>query len=78
MSVPPTLYTSTARRVIEHVAARTGVPATVMLAPTRRHDAVRARWRAMRLLRRMHYSLPDIGYALNRDHTTVLHGLRRS
>ena len=37
----------------------------------------RARWRTWARLREMNYSLPAIGSAANRDHTSILHGLRR-
>lgn len=36
-----------------------------------------ARWRVWRVLRLMGYSLPGIGRASGRDHTTILHGLNR-
>lgn len=38
---------------------------------------VRARWRVWAKLREMKYSLPGIGSAANRDHSTILNGLKR-
>lgn len=39
--------------------------------------AVRARWFAFNALRERGWSLPRIARAFNRDHTTVIYGLRR-
>lgn len=72
----PILMCSTVRRVLAYVQRRTGVDSGEILGRSRLRDHVRARWRVMRILRRMHYSLPQIGMAMNRDHTTVLYALR--
>lgn len=37
----------------------------------------RTRWRIAKAARIAGFSLPTIGRALNKDHTSVLHGLRR-
>ncbi len=73
----PILLTSTANRVIDHVCMRQGVSPARIRQRDRRPDAVAARRQVCRVLRRLGYSLPMIGYAVERDHTTVLHHLRR-
>jgi chromosomal replication initiation ATPase DnaA len=55
-------------------------------ADCRKPALVRARWRIAEAARAVphpeypaqpRFSLPEIGRALNRDHTTILHGLRK-
>ena len=54
------------------------MPRDLVLGVTRQADAVLARHVAMALAQRcLAYSLPRIGRLLARDHTTVLHGVRR-
>lgn len=44
----------------------------------RQHHICRARWAVMLVLQRRGYSTPRIGRALGgRDHTTIMHGLKR-
>ena len=65
-------------RVVDLVAAEFTVPRDLVLGVTRQADAVLARHVAMALAQRcLAYSLPRIGRLLARDHTTVLHGVRR-
>jgi chromosomal replication initiator protein len=65
-------------RVVDLVAAEFTVPRDLVLGVTRQADAVLARHAAMALAQRcLAYSLPRIGRLLSRDHTTVLHGVRR-
>jgi hypothetical protein len=67
-----------AREVIERVAGEHGFTLGVLRSPSRSPRLVRARWAAMAAARsETDASLPQIGRILNRDHTTVLHGLRR-
>lgn len=49
-----------------------------VLGPKRRTPIVRARWRVWVRLRAYGYSLPGIGRQTGRDHTSILHALRRS
>ena len=50
-----------------------------LISTLRRQDLVRARHIAMWLARQRYgVSLPNIGRTINRDHTTVLHGIRRA
>ena len=44
----------------------------------RERQEVRARWHAARLMRDEGLSLPQIGAALNRHHTTIMHALKAS
>jgi chromosomal replication initiation ATPase DnaA len=65
-------------RVVDLVAAEFTVPRDLIMGVTRQADAVLARHAAMALAQRcLAYSLPRIGRLLHRDHTTVLHGVRR-
>lgn len=67
-----------ASRIIAEVAARHGLKVAVLLGRSRRAEAVLARHEAMYELRRqVGLSYPDIGCRMRRDHTTVLHGVRK-
>lgn len=47
-----------------------------VLGPQRTRPITRARFRSWRRLRALGYSLPGIGFAYRKDHTTILNGLR--
>jgi chromosomal replication initiation ATPase DnaA len=49
----------------------------VLTGPSQQERLLRARWEAMARLRDVGLSSPAIGGLLGRDHSTVLHGLRR-
>jgi chromosomal replication initiator protein len=68
-----------ARQVQEAVAARLELTVAVLLSPRRTAPVARARQLAMYLTRELtDLSLPAIAEAFNRrDHTTVLHAIRR-
>lgn len=66
-----------AERVLTHVSERTGVSIDRIHEYGGGSEATVARRRAARLFRRMGYGLPDIGLAMHRHHTTVLHHLGR-
>ncbi|MBD3817905.1 MAG: hypothetical protein IE912_03185 [Brevundimonas diminuta] len=69
-----------ARTVIEFVAASYGLPVAALTGDCRRNVVVRPRQFAMYAIRQLcpHLSLNMIGRALGgRDHTTILHGLRK-
>lgn len=75
---------STMREIAAEVAGAHGVPLKRLLSPSRFTPVVRARWEAMARIRavqwpdgRPRYTLPQIGRFLGRDHTTVIHGIRR-
>jgi chromosomal replication initiator protein len=67
------------RQVQEAVAARLGISIDELLSPSRTARIARARQLAMYLTRELtDLSLPAIAQAFNRrDHTTVLHAIRR-
>ena len=54
-----------------------GVPVWSIFGPRKEARIVRARWDAWALARAAGWTLPEIGRAFNRDHTTILHGLRK-
>lgn len=69
----------TVPRIISTVASAYGVRRDALTGPSRRQDYVEPRWIAMALARSLTAaSLPRIGRHFGgRDHTSVLHGLRR-
>ena len=66
-------------RALSAVAAAFGVREGVILGPRRHTDATRPRF-ALYLLtdESGHYKLQQIGKRMDRDHTSVLHGIRRA
>lgn len=68
-----------ARKMLEEVAEQTGFTKHEIIGPQRNVDLVAARHYLMwRLRRETTWSLPEIGRFLGgRDHTTVLHGVRK-
>ena len=55
------------------------VPAIELLSASRKRKVVAARQPVMAVLYDLHeMTLADIGAALERDHTTVLHGIRQA
>ena len=64
--------------LLEDAAREAGVPAAVILGPSRRRAIA---WPRMRAMARAHldygFSLPAIGRVFRRDHTSVLHAVRR-
>lgn len=64
--------------IIRAVSREMDCPEDRITAPGKgRVDASRARQEVMRRAYATgHYSLPEIGRALGRDHTSVLHGIR--
>jgi chromosomal replication initiator protein len=69
---------ATPSAILLAVARYYGVKADDLKARSRRKQIVEPRQIAMYLLREDgHLSTPDVGRVLNRDHTTVLHGLKQ-
>jgi len=78
--LPPGLKAKAkARRIVAEVAERHGFTADDIFGEGRKSALVAARWDAMTLVHRANpsWSLPQIGIFFNRDHTSVLHALRR-
>jgi WhiB family transcriptional regulator, redox-sensing transcriptional regulator len=63
--------------IVAAVADRHGLTVEVLTGDGRSRGVVAARREAMWCLRESGLSLPDVGRVLGRDHSTVLHGLRR-
>ena len=68
---------TTIRAIIRDASVLTGIPVPDIIGHKRTKEFVRVRQAVMWEARRQGYSLPQIGRALNRDHTTVIHGLRQ-
>jgi chromosomal replication initiator protein len=64
-------------RVVARVAAAFGVPPAEVLGPSRQRRVLVPRQVAMLLAREAGLSLPQVGAAFGRDHTTVLHACRK-
>ena len=64
--------------MLDAVSAVLGVPVDRILSPSRSAPIVRARQACMVLLREAGMSLPEVGKALGRHHSTVIHGLTRA
>lgn len=64
------------RQIIEAVAAEADVPVAHILGRRLDRKTVQARQLAMYVAVRAGHSLPKVGEVFNRDHTTVLHGVR--
>ena len=65
------------RDVLSDACATAGISVTDAQGPCRRRDLATQRFHVMWLLRRAGWSYPRIGRRLNRDHTAILHGVRR-
>jgi hypothetical protein len=74
----PLVVPSRLKQVISAVANRYGVQLRDLVSDRRPRNVIRARQVAMYLAKELTgHSLPSIGRALLRDHTTVLHGCRQ-
>lgn len=62
--------------IAERVAQETGVPVPFIFGTSRRQQEAHARQRVYFYAAQAGLSLPHIGRAMGRDHTTVLHGIR--
>lgn len=62
--------------ILNHVSEREDVLVEDIIGVSRHRKAVKARRRAARLLRRLGFSLPAIGFALHRDHSSALNLIR--
>lgn len=73
----PSFKQSQAQRMAEIAAKRYGVSVEDVLGPSKEKHFVEARRYAWKMARRSGWSLTEIGRAFNRDHTTILVGLRK-
>jgi len=77
-SIVPQTSNATVRNVIAATAQVFDVPESGLLGRYRRPDLVEARQVAMALaVHLLSKSMPAVGRAFDRDHTTVLHAMRR-
>lgn len=73
------LTTASCRFLTSVVALQTGVSEKTLIAPAKLRHVVEARDKLIKLIfEHTQHSLPMIGKAVHRDHTTVLHSLRKS
>jgi chromosomal replication initiation ATPase DnaA len=64
--------------LIARVAVAHGLTVADLLGPSHKRKLAYARWEAMAAIKaEFDDSLPMIGRLFNRDHTSVLHGLRK-
>ena len=78
-AIPVALKRHQTRRIIKICADEFGVSPEDMLSPWRRRTITWARFAAWDLMRQhTRMSYPEIGRKFNRDHTTILSGVRRS
>ena len=75
---PPAYMASTPIELVAQIARTHGLTAADLIGPSKVRSVCIVRWRAMKALRDHGRSLSSIGRILNRDHTTILHGLRRA
>lgn len=62
--------------IVDEVSDATGVPVHMILSNDMRREITQARQLAYFVAHTHGFSLPEIGKAMNRDHTTVLSGIR--
>ncbi|MBL9070431.1 MAG: hypothetical protein JNM03_10620 [Sphingopyxis sp.] len=75
---PPALTRYTGREIIARVAKLHDIEPEDITGSSRARLHCEARWQVMRELRAKGLSNPRIGRLLNRDHSSVMHGLRRA
>lgn len=74
---PPIMFGSAlVRELIDCASRNTGLRPSEITGWGRSRDLVWIRWAIAVVAREHGRSLPQIGTCLNRDHTTILHGLR--
>jgi chromosomal replication initiator protein len=64
--------------IVFEVAWKHGVPVAVIKSPDAHRKVCHARWEAMARIRdERRWSYPKIGQYFGRDHTSVMHGVRK-
>ena len=76
--LPPPYKAHTGLEIISSIARDHGLTADDLTGPSRVPAVCVVRRCAMKALRAKGWSTPRIGRLLNRDHSTVVHGLRRA
>lgn len=66
---------ATVRLISKEVSRLTGIPASEIMGPRRSADVCRARELVCYVARRNGMSYPQIGRALKRDHSTIIHAI---
>lgn len=69
-------HRNTVLQIVDAVSEATGIPSRHILGPRRDAPTARARQIVMYEARQHGLSMKQIGDALGRDHTTVVHGIR--
>ena len=69
--------TSRATIVMKRICELRGISVAKVKSQDRHRNIVMVRAEIVRYLRKLRYSMPKIGQAMNRDHTSVLHILRK-
>ena len=64
--------------ITERCAVLTGIPSAEIKGTSRRPAVAHARFAVFVACRAAGKSLPQIGHAFRKDHTTIMHGVRRS
>lgn len=63
--------------IVKLVSKHTGIPVPYIMGVRKSRSVAHARWLAFYLAHDVQgFTLEEIGKAMNRDHTTVLHGVR--
>jgi len=70
--------TERVRQYVDIAAADHGVTSAQIMSRESTAPVCKARWGVMRALRDDGFTLAQIGRWLGRDHTTIMHGLRKS
>lgn len=65
-------------RLVKATAAATKMFSVDILGPVRMFPFCRARWAVWQVLRERGYSYPRIGAHFNRDHSTIIHGVKQA
>lgn len=66
-----------ARSIVEQIAGRYSIGVRELMSSDRSRRLIRPRWHAYFALREAGFSYPAIGEIMNRDHSTVMHGIRK-
>lgn len=75
---PPILRRYSGVQILAHTARLYDVNVEDIVGPSRLRRICEARWATMRAMEARGLSTTRIGQLLNRDHSTVVHGLRRA